>query len=72
MNWDQMEGKWKQMRGVKDRIRATMGTQQALNRKVEGPLAEAFVAFARRQPADVLDRDIITLRTAFAARAIMA
>lgn len=58
---------WKQMRGVKDRIRATMGTQQALNRKVEGPLAEAFVAFARRQPADVLDRDIITLRTAFEA-----
>lgn len=58
---------WKWMRSIKDRIVHCRRTGRPFGRKVEDERAIAFMAFCERQPTDVLERDIIYLRSAYQA-----
>lgn len=58
---------WKQMRSLKDRIRAVRGTAKPLNRRAESKEAEAFIAWCEAQPDVVLALDIITVRRLYEA-----
>lgn len=58
---------WKWMRSIKDRTVHCRRTGRPFGRRIEDEAALAFMAFCERQPTDVLERDIIFLRTAFQA-----
>ena len=56
---------WKKMRGLKQRILKTRGTQRPLGRDTSNDRVRHFVEWCQAQPDQVLELDIITLRKAY-------
>ena len=58
---------WKRMRSLKDRILKIRGTNKELGRDVSEPRVADFVEWAKRQPDEVLQKDIIAVRELYEA-----
>ncbi len=56
---------WKEMRSLKERIITIRQSGGNLKRDISNPDAKAFYEWAKQQPDEVLNMDIITLRKKF-------